>query len=123
ARWVLIGDAAPRGRPAHRDGRPGLFRRLWHHLHRETWGVEVGRLVARLADADRGGLTREPLADRPEVELRFARDAAGEPVLAEVAFPPATPAAEAKAFLASELGEVRLGPCGPVRWDESEYRV
>jgi hypothetical protein len=127
-RWVLVGSAAgpaPRGRQRGngRPFRPSPFRRLWGRLHREPWAHEAGRLVARLADADPDGLHREPLADRPEVELRFARDAAGSPVLAEVAFPPATPAAAAKEFLARELGEVRLSPCGPVHWHESADRV
>jgi hypothetical protein len=126
ARWVLVGSAAaPRGRRGpHRHGRPShpptFFRRLWSHLHRQTWRTEAGRLVAALAAADPDSLSCEPLADRPEVELRFAPDDAGGPVLAEVAFPPTSPAAEAKAFLARELGEVRLSPCGPVRWHEAE---
>ncbi|HET6576557.1 MAG TPA: hypothetical protein VFG68_23365 [Fimbriiglobus sp.] len=125
ARWVLVGDAfGPR--VSHRNGRlprPTLFRRLWAHLHRETWVHEAGRLVAVLTDADPNQLTREPLADRPDVELRFARGADGEPVLAEVAFPPTATAAEAKAFLAGELGEVRLSPCGPVHWHETDDRL
>lgn len=125
ARWVLVGSVtAPRGRRGpHRFGRPALFRRLWWHLHREAWRTEAGRLVAALADADSDRILREPLADRPEIELRFALDPAGGPVLAEVAFPPTTPAAEAKAFLARELGEVRLSPCGPVHWHEAADRL
>lgn len=128
ARWVLVGDAVgPRGRHGpHRNGRPArptLFRRLWGHLHREAWAHEAGRLIARLADADPDRLTCEPLADRPEVELRFARARDGESILAEVAFPPTATAAEAKTFLADELGEVCLSPCGPVHWHETDDRL
>jgi hypothetical protein len=72
------------------------------------------------ADPDR--LRREPLADRPDVELRFLDGPVG-PVLAEVAFPPGLPAAEAKAFLARELGEVRLSPVGPAHWHETDDQV
>jgi hypothetical protein len=68
-------------------------------------------------------LTREPLADRPDVELRFTRAGGAEPVLAEVAFPPGMSVAAAKAFLAQEVGEVRLAPCGTVHWHESVDRV
>ncbi len=119
ARWVLVGDAVG----PHRRGRPGLFRRLWGHLHREAWAHEAGRLVALLADAHPDRLICEPLADRPEVELRFARGPGGEPLLAEVAFPPTVPAAAAKTFLADELGEVRLSPCGPLHWHELDDRL
>jgi hypothetical protein len=124
ARWVLVGDVF--GPHAHRGGRsarPTLFRRLWWHLHREVWAYEANRLVARLADADPAQLTCEPLADRPEVELRFAHGRDGEPVLAEVVFPPTAAAAEAKTFLAGELGEFCLSPCGPVHWHELSDRL
>ena len=73
ARWVMVGDAVgPRGRHGRngRPARPSLFRRLWGHLHREAWATEAGRLVARLIDADPDRLTCEPLADRPDVDLR-----------------------------------------------------
>jgi hypothetical protein len=127
ARWVLIGDTtgfASRNRP--RSGRSALFRRLWEHLHRTPWILEDGRLVARLVEPGRfrrDYTIREPLADRPEIELRFATGLSGDPVLAEVVFPPTTSAAEAKTFLAQELNEVRLSPCGPVRWHEADDRV
>ena len=39
--------------------------------------------------------------------------------LAAVMFPLAASAAEAKSFLAGELDEIRLSPCGPVVWDET----
>ncbi|HVK15477.1 MAG TPA: hypothetical protein VM533_00925 [Fimbriiglobus sp.] len=121
-RWVLVGDVvSPRGR--HRHGRSSFFRRLWGNLHREVWSHEGGRLVARLADADPDRLACEPLADRPDVELRFTRGRDGESMLADVAFPPTATAAEAKTFLAGEVGEVLLVPCGPVHWHESDERL
>src|SRR5205823_3259450 len=73
------------------------------------------RLVCRLSHPTperRRAMTREPLADRPDVELRFVPGETGEPVLAEIAFPAGTAAAEAKAFVARELGEALLRPCG-----------
>ncbi|MFO0849706.1 MAG: hypothetical protein U0871_14315 [Gemmataceae bacterium] len=125
-RWVLAGD--PTGRaargPAYRNGklgfpRPTGVRRLWQRLHPPgRWEADGVQLVAHLTDPGAGPLTCEPLADRPDIELRFA-NAGGAAVLAAVAFPPTMTLADAKAFLAAELGEVRLAPCGPVRWHES----
>jgi hypothetical protein len=63
-------------------------------------------------------MTREPLADRPEIELRFtATD--DEPLLAEIAFPGHTPVHAAKGFLFHELGEVLLRPCGELCWNRT----
>jgi hypothetical protein len=64
-------------------------------------------------------MTREPLLDRPEIELRFTLDPAGEPVLAEVAFPIATTVPLAKTFLFHQLAEVLLHPCGEVQWNHT----
>lgn len=130
ARWVLLGDAdapAPRGPHGRRNGRPhprpSLFRRLWGRLHRPAWVEGDGRLVAVLQPCDPVDLRGEPLADRPEIELRFGRGPGGEPVLAEVAFPPHVTPVDARGFLAGELGEVRLAPCGPARWHEAADHV
>lgn len=137
-RWVLVGEAlarpdthAPRphgsgnGKPG-RNGRAidaAFTTRLAPLLDRETWVREADRLVCRLmhpsTTAARQSLAREPLLDRPEIELRFAIDASGEPIVAEVAFPYATPIAEAKSFLFHELGEVLLHPCGELQWDHT----
>jgi hypothetical protein len=131
-RWVLVGDAGheeprPHLNGAHgrhapsRNGRPAgesFAARLARALDRETWAAEPDRLVCRLAHPapeHRRTLTREPLLDRPEVELRFACPDA-EPVLAEVAFPAGVAVAAAKAFLFAQLGEVLLRPCGECRW-------
>jgi hypothetical protein len=136
SRWVLVGDAAaPHGEPKPqlngapgrngRGGRPvevSFAARLARLLDRERWVREADRLVCRLTHPtpdQRRGMTREPLLDRPEIELRFTADAAGEPVLAEVAFPAATTVAAAKSFLFHQVGEVLLHPCGVVRWDHT----
>jgi hypothetical protein len=102
--------------------RPSLFGKLWHRLHKRPWVAEGDALVARFLDAPRAALRPEPLADRPDIEVRFV-EVAGEASLAEVRFPPDLGPADAKAFLACELGEVRLAPCGPVRWAEDADRV
>jgi hypothetical protein len=124
ARWVLVGDALPAPRPAlnGRAPRPAgegpFLARLARALDREPWGAEGDRLVCRLVPitADqRRAATREPLADRPEIELRFvAADA--DPLLAEIAFPGAMPVPDAKGFLFHALGEVLLRPCGAPVW-------
>jgi hypothetical protein len=126
-RWVLVGEAVPHGRPA-RNGRAAevpFVARLAKWLDRETWVAEGDRLVCRLAALapdQRRGLAREPLADRPEVELRFA-EADGEPLLAEIAFPPGTSTHEAKGFLFHALGEVLLRPCGELTWERDAGAV
>ena len=140
ARWVLVGDAPPADEPrphlngAHhrhppgRNGRPAevpFAARLARHLDRQTWAVEADRLVCRLCASPRrrrGSLTREPLLDRADVEVRFAQ-ADGEPVLAEVAFPAATPVAAAKSFVFEQLDKILLRPCGPVEWDHTPDAV
>jgi hypothetical protein len=129
-RGVLLGSraAAAGGNGSARGiaGLPGgLFGRAWDRLHRPAWAVADGRLVCRLADVAPGPLCCEPCADRPDIELRFGLSAAGTPVVAEIVFPHAGPegAADAKAFLARELGEVRLTPCGPARWAEADGKL
>lgn len=128
SRWVLIGDPTGGGTGgAHRNGRPpraAPFRRLWDRLHPAgRWETDGVQLVVHLCDAGAEPPTCEPLADRPEIELRFGRDPDGSPLLAAVAFPPTMTLAEAKAFLAAELEEVRLAPCGPARWHESDDAI
>jgi hypothetical protein len=87
--WVFLGNPEAEG----------YFSNLWMHLHKPgPWSVEAGRIVYRLAGGDHD--RTEPLADRPEIELRF-RD--GE--LAALAFPASVPLNEAKEFVARELAE------------------
>jgi hypothetical protein len=124
-RWVLAGDASVPDEPKapangsaarHRTPDPTFAARLARLLDREPWGVEGDRLVCRLVHLPperRRTLTREPVLDHPHVELRMT---AGETELAEIAFPAATPVAEAKAFLVAQLGEVLLRPCGDRQW-------
>jgi len=102
-------------------GRPGggasFAARLARLLDREPWAVEGDRLVCRLAHPtpDGRGASREPVADRPEIELRVADDG-GRAVLAAIAFPAAMRVADAKAFLVAQLGETCLRPCGDHHW-------
>lgn len=124
-RWVLIGDTAPRDeRPLNGRPRPGravevpFVCRVAKYLDRETWAPEGDRLVCRLlhlSPEQRRHVTREPLADRPEIELRFI-DSGGEPLLAEIVFPGTTAIPDAKSFLFHSLNAVLLRPCGEAVW-------
>jgi hypothetical protein len=140
-RWVLIGDIAfpeehrphPKGlssRNGQGFGRNGrapeapFATRMAQLLDHEKWGLEPDRLIcrlARLSPEERRRITREPVVNRPEIELRIAPQ--GEPVLAEVAFPVAIGIAEAKSFLYQELGEVLLRPCGEVAWSATPEAI
>ena len=136
-RRVLVGNARPAEGPALRllhaapsgNGKAGrsergrsFAARLARLVDRESWVHEPGRLICRLlhpiTPTGRRPLAREPLLDRPEIELGFAADENGDPVVAEVAFPATTPITEAKSFLFHELGEVLLRPCGEPLWDD-----
>src|SRR6185312_10463348 len=131
SRWVLAGDAAMPEEPRphlnghshgpRRSHQPTLLARLARRLDAEPWTIENDRLVFRLVDLspdERKALTREPVLDHPHVELRVAAGA-GDPVLAEIAFPAATAVVQAKSFLVSQLGEVLLRPCGECVWRTS----
>jgi len=135
ARCVLVGHAItaepprphPGGKkppPRHaRPPEPPFLARLARLLDRETWAEEGGHLVCRLHHTppdERRHLTREPLLDSPEIELRFATTAEDAVVLAEVVFPPGRNIAAAKSFLFRQLGEVLLRPCGPYRRQRTE---
>lgn len=135
-RWVLAGDVFgvddhhPRanGSP-RRNGRHGgdsFLLRLARLLDREPWAAEGDRLVfrlAHLAPGQRRTVTREPVYDRPQIELRVAAGDDGAGVLAEVAFPLGTPVAEAKQFLARELEAVVLRPAGECVWHRADGRL
>jgi hypothetical protein len=125
-RWVLIGSGAGRGAPQigppSRGGPSGAarlaaptpaFDRLWQTLHCDPWARSADRVVCRLRPVrpDRR-LAREPVADRPDVELGIDTPPGGGPELAEVTFPAATPIAQAVAYVFKELGE--LPACGHI---------
>jgi hypothetical protein len=71
--------------------------------------------------AARNKLHREPVADRPDVELRIHTPPDGEPELAEVAFPGGTQVGQAIEYLFQQLGELPAGP-DPC-WEEAEERL
>ncbi|MCE9561686.1 MAG: hypothetical protein K8U57_06485 [Planctomycetes bacterium] len=141
SRWVLIGDTAPADEtkphlngsaPRHGPGRngrpvePPFTAKLAKLLDHEKWCVEGDRLVCRLLHASheqRRGMTREPLLDRPEIELRFLLDSNGEPAVAEVAFPSAAGIGHAKSFLFHQLSESLLRPHGALTWDHSPNAI
>jgi hypothetical protein len=140
-RYVIVGNVAPAD-DSHGHDRgsrhlPGIGRngkaaemrfasRLARQLDREKWTIETDRLVCRLQQIrayERRNIVCEPLLDRPEIELRFITNSDGEPVLVEVAFPPALSIAAAKSFLYQQLGEVLLRPSGEVHWHSSEVTI
>ncbi|HKB01941.1 MAG TPA: AAA domain-containing protein [Gemmataceae bacterium] len=113
-RWVLIGEGA--AAPAHRGSKkagPDLLARLAGALRHDVWDFEGRRPVCRLHPV-RGGERRrlecEPVADAPDIELRLFAPPAGDPVLAEVAFPEGTTPVIAREYLHRELGEVTCQP-------------
>jgi hypothetical protein len=131
-RLILVGDFDPHPEPPSANGKPhtnGTYptttssaREFWRMAHRPLWLRTDDRLIARLATV-LSDTTREPLADRPEVELLFGVSPDGEYVLAEVAFPDTMGVAAAKAFVATDLGEVQLVPLGPARWHADQLLV
>jgi hypothetical protein len=139
-RWVLIGEPAAietrdtnksrrqsgRYRPSSesRASSPASgFTRLWQLLHCDPWGKEGQRVVCRLRPVPpdrRGRLEREPVADRPDVELRFHTPSGGTPELAEVAFPAGTAIARAIEFVFTELGELPASLSAECRFRSNE---
>jgi hypothetical protein len=117
-RTVLLGD--PTTSSSHGPG--SFFLRIWEQFWFEPWINEGGRIVCRLqkVPADRRGeLEVEPVADRPEIELRILTTSSLDAQLAEVAFPPTMGIAEAKAYLLDELGEAPFSGVASGRWSES----
>ncbi len=127
-RWVLAGEATlpESSRGGRHTGRATFLTRVARLLNREPWGIEGERLVCRLAHISpeqRRHLQREPLFDHPHIELRVASDENEQALLAEVAFPAATPIAEAKQFLFRETENVLLRPLGESVWHHGDDRV
>ena len=115
--WILVGQ--PRDGERSRD-RMGIFESLWQRLDVPLWRRESGKRIARLDRSNRTPSTNEPLADQPEIELRFAKDDDDELILVEVAFPADWSLARGKSFLATELDEVRIETAGPATWTEND---
>src|SRR5262249_13787341 len=86
-----------------------------------------GRLVVTLRPVpaeQQPLLQREPVFDRPEVELGIVSAPGAEPWVAEVIFPASTSIAEAKDFLRRELQELAVHAAGPAaRWHEGDGAV
>jgi hypothetical protein len=144
-RWVLIGEPAldagaadadapgiaPPGRsPA--SSRPAFFDRLCQTLRPgfaaagRAWRREGQGLCCQLltlTPSERSALEREPVADRPDIELRILNRATG-PVVAEIAFPRSFSLAEGKHFIYQELQELAVVPASPfARWSEEAERI
>jgi hypothetical protein len=114
ARCVLIGARFGRSAGPH-------FADLYAAHDTGPWVAEGGRLVYRAIAVPthrRNELKGEPLTDRPEIELRFLAVSGREVELAEVVFPESVSPAEARSWLAAELGISRLIPCGPHHWQD-----
>jgi len=95
--------------------------RLAMRLDQRPWVVEGDYLVVRLraCPPDRRAFLRsEPLADHPEVTLRFWDISERETELVEILFPQSWCFA-ARALLAQQLEYYRPVPCGPAHWHES----
>jgi hypothetical protein len=104
-RWLLIGE------PAAPNPDAG-FVRLWQHLHCDPWAREDERVVYHLRPVPpdrRARLDREPVADRPDVELRIDAPPDRLPELAQMAFPAGAPIARAVEYVFQELGELPAG--------------
>ena len=124
---IVIGDPAPAiSNSPYRNGVPTEFRsdffaEQWSNARQSAWTKEGDRIVCRLepvSQSERRQLKCEPLIDRPEIELRFATNDGD--TLVEVAFPTKGTAAQARAWLAAELGESRPVARGPAEWKIGE---
>jgi hypothetical protein len=139
-RWVLVGEPVPdeprpaAGKPT-RPGplRPGFFQRLWQQLHADPrrlpyrWAQRDGKLTCTLRPLGpdyRRWVESEPVADRPDVELRIVSPPRQTPYVAEVTFPASTPLPEAREFIFRELDELAVEAPGPgARWVETPEEV
>lgn len=145
-RWVLLGEPAPeetvrettkgsgvRTRSGVLDPQALFFHRLWQHLHCDprrlpySWVHEQDRLCCRLrsvADEQRSYLEVEPVADRPDVELRILALPRTPPALAEVVFPAGMSISQAKEFIFHELAELTFqAERHSLRWVEKPEQL
>ncbi len=112
---------------------PGVFQRLWQQLSASpsrpssVWARAGGKLCCRLrpvAPEHASWVEVEPVADRPDVELRILAVPGAEPVLAEIHFPPETPIRQAKEYVFRELQEVTAHCRGDAAtWQPSADRI
>jgi hypothetical protein len=140
-RWVLVGEPQADAKPAPSPRkviktiglRPGVFQRLWHNLHADprrlpfAWTQREGQLVCRLrpftAEQEQW-IESEPVADRPEIELRILAVPRQSPQVAEVVFPVGLTLGEAKQFVFRELDELAVQTRGlALRWAETDEEV
>lgn len=113
--WEGNGAVAETGRPP--EATPWLTL-LVSRLDQRPWVVEGGFLIARLRylpPEQRLHLRQEPLADHPEVLLRFRDISEQETELVEIAFPLSWGFA-ARAFIAQQLEHYQPVACGPAHW-------
>jgi hypothetical protein len=142
-RWVLLGEppvdlpAVPSSRPAPARAKPALprpvFERLWNALHADPrrlpvrWRLAGEQLVCSLrplAGEQERWLQREPVFDRPEIELGIVSPPHQDPQVVEVRFPAATPLEDARAYIFRELEELAVEPAGvSADWLEDEQTV
>jgi hypothetical protein len=143
-RWVLVGEPpvhlpapaparpAPPGRSRSVTPRPA-FERLWNALHTDPrrlpahWRLDGGRLIAQLrpvpAEQERW-VQREPVFDRPEIEVGIVSPPRQEPQVVEVSFPSSTDLAEARSYIFRELEELAVQPAGQVvSWHEDDAAI
>jgi hypothetical protein len=142
-RWVLVGEppvdvpVAPSARPAPARSRSALprpaFERLWNALHADPrrlpvrWHLAGDRLVCSLrpllGEQERW-LQREPVFDRPEIELGIVAPPQQGPQVVEVSFPASTPLEDARAYIFRELEELAVEPAGlSADWCEDELAI
>jgi hypothetical protein len=140
-RWVLVGEPQADTKPASPPRkvvkpvglRPGVFQRLWQNLHVDprrlpfAWSRHEGRLVCRLRSLSaeqEQWIESEPVADRPEIELRILAAPRQSPQVAEVVFPDDMGIGEAKQFVFRELDELAVETRGPALcWSETGEEV
>lgn len=125
-------SSAPRSRTVV-SPRPGVFQRLWQHVHCDprqlpyAWIHEANRLCCRLRPVtaeQRQWITTEHVADFPEIELRILTAPRCRPVLAEIVFPPSFSIDRAKQYIFQELEEIAVQATGSsLRWLEERDRV
>jgi hypothetical protein len=133
-RWVLVGDfpvdlpaTAPAASPRRDRGRPAAaaklpFEILWNSLHADLrraacscWHLVDDRLVCALRPVtteQQRWLQREPIFDRPEIELGIVSPPGKSPQIVEVSFPATTSLEDARTYLFQELEELAVQPAG-----------